>query len=216
MGFEQLRRKMVEQQLIARGISDQRVLAAFQKVARHKFVPEKYHDRAYGDYPLPIGLEQTISQPYMVALMTQSLGLKPEATVLEIGTGSGYQAAILAELAVRVFSVERVPELAEQASRRLADLDYQNIQIKIADGTCGWPEFAPYDGILVAAGAPAVPQPLIDQLKMEKTLVIPLGNNFTQTLTAIKKRPDKTETRQLCGCIFVPLKGVYGWSEKDG
>lgn len=215
MIFSALRKKMVEEQLIPRGIKDKKVLEAFQKVPRHNFVPKRYLDSAYGDFPLSIGEGQTISQPYMVALMTECLGLSGGETILEIGAGSGYQAAILAELASRVYTVERVVSLAEKARRCLKNLDYKNIQIEIGDGTRGWPEFAPYEGIVVTAAAPDIPKPLIEQLRIKGKLVIPIGGSFNQMLTVITKHKDRIETKQICGCVFVPLLGKYGWKEKD-
>lgn len=215
MNFSALRKKMVEEQLIPRGIKDKKVLEAFQKVPRHNFVPKRYLDSAYGDFPLSIGEGQTISQPYMVALMTECLGLSGEETILEIGAGSGYQAAILAELASRVYTVERVVSLAEKARACLKNLDYKNIQIEIGDGTRGWPEFAPYEGIVVTAAAPDIPKPLIEQLRIKGKLVIPIGGSFNQMLTVITKHKDRIETKQICGCVFVPLLGKYGWKEKD-
>lgn len=215
MNFSALRKKMVEEQLIPRGINDKKVLEAFQKVPRHNFVPKRYLDSAYGDFPLSIGEGQTISQPYMVALMTECLGLSGGETILEIGAGSGYQAAILAELASRVYTVERVVSLAEKARTCLKNLDYKNIQIEIGDGTRGWPEFAPYEGIVVTAAAPDIPKPLIEQLRIKGKLVIPIGGSFNQMLTVITKHKDRIETKQICGCVFVPLLGKYGWKEKD-
>ena len=206
---------MVEEQLIPRGIKDKKVLEVFQKVPRHNFVPKRYLDSAYGDFPLSIGEGQTISQPYMVALMTECLGLSGVETILEIGAGSGYQAAILAELASRVYTVERVVSLAEGARTCLKNLDYKNIQIEIGDGTRGWPEFAPYEGIVVTAAAPDIPKPLIEQLRIKGKLVIPIGGSFNQMLTVITKHKDRIETKQICGCVFVPLLGKYGWKEKD-
>ena len=215
MNFPALRKKMVEEQLIPRGIKDKKVLEAFQKVPRHNFVPKRYLDSAYGDFPLSIGEGQTISQPYMVALMTECLGLSGGETILEIGAGSGYQAAILAELASRVYTVERVVSLAEGARTCLKNLDYKNIQIEIGDGTCGWPGFAPYEGIVVTAAAPDIPKPLIEQLRIKGKLVIPIGGSFNQMLTVITKHKDRIETKQICGCVFVPLLGKYGWKEKN-
>lgn len=215
MDFAALREKMVKEQLIPRGIKEPGVLAAFGKVPRHKFVPEKYLDSAYADLPLPIGAGQTISQPYMAALMTQCLELSGEQSVLEIGTGSGYQAAILAELAGKVYSVERLDALAKQSQRRLQDLGYQNIRIKVADGSAGWPEFAPYDKIIVTAASPAIPRPFIEQLNIGAKLVIPVGGSANQVLTQVVKHKDKIETEELCGCVFVPLLGEYGWRKKD-
>lgn len=204
---------MIKEQLIPRGINNPRVLAAFAKVPRHKFVPERYLDSAYGDFPLSIGAGQTISQPYIVALMTQELGLSGKETILEIGTGSGYQAAILAELVKKVYSVERIAELGKKAKRRLEVLGYKNIQIKIADGTGGWQEFAPYDGIIATAAAPTIPQPLIEQLNARGRMVIPVGGSFSQVLTKIEKRKGKIVSGEICGCVFVPLKGQFGWKE---
>lgn len=215
MNFSALRKKMVEEQLIPRGIKDKKVLEAFQKVPRHNFVPKRYLDSAYGDFPLSIGEGQTISQPYMVALMTECLGLSGGETILEIGAGSGYQAAILAELASRVYTVERVVSLAEGARTCLKNLNYKNIQIEIGDGTRGWPEFAPYEGIVVTAAAPDIPKPLIEQLRIKGKLVIPTGGSFSQMLAVITKHKDRIETKQICGCVFVPLLGKYGWKEKD-
>lgn len=213
--FLDLRQQMVEEQLANRDIRDQRVLAACQKVPRHKFVPKAYSAKAYQDYPLPIGEEQTISQPYMVALMTQCLGLSGQEKVLEIGTGSGYQTALLAELAQQVYSVERVPALAEKARLVLAELGYRNIEIKAGDGTQGWPQHGPFDAIIVTAGAPDIPAPLIEQLKEGGRLVIPLGGRFTQTLAVVTKNKQGTLRQDWCGCIFVPLVGRYGWGEEN-
>ncbi len=205
---------MVEAQLIARGIEDQRVLQALGKVPRHKFVPEKYSASAYGDFPLPIGAGQTISQPYMVALMTQCLKLSGRESVLEIGTGSGYQTAILAELAAKVYSVERIASLGETAKKTLKVLGYHNIQIQVADGPMGWPEFAPYAGIIATAGAPTIPQPLVAQISVGGRLVIPLGGSFSQTLTVVQKYKDGLKSEEICGCVFVPLVGKHAWSKE--
>lgn len=211
MAREAERDSMVLEQLLPRGIKEERVLEAFRRVERHKFVPKKLAAEAYADHPLPIGEGQTISQPYIVALMTESLNLKGEAKVLEVGTGSGYQTAILAELAAEVYSVERVSTLAKNAERLLEDLGYRNIYIKCADGTLGWPENAPYDGILVTAAAPSAPQSLIEQLAENGRLVIPIGDTYTQTLTVIQKRAGNFATTEVCGCVFVPLIGKEGW-----
>ncbi|MBU3933401.1 MAG: protein-L-isoaspartate(D-aspartate) O-methyltransferase [Candidatus Omnitrophica bacterium] len=215
MDFPALRKKMVEEQLIPRGIKDPKVLEAFRKVPRHKFVPEKYLDSAYGDFPLSIGEGQTISQPYIVALMTQCLELSGEEAVLEIGTGSGYQAAILAQLASRVYSVERVAGLTEKAQLRLKDLGYRNIRIKSGDGTLGWPEFAPYGGIIVTAAGPDIPKALLEQLNIGGKMVIPVGGRFSQILTVVNKPEGRIETSEICACVFVPLMGKYGWGEED-
>ncbi len=210
--YEQLRRRMVEQQLIPRGISDPRVLEAFLKVPRHRFVQPAMQHRAYDDNPLPIGQGQTISQPLMVALMTQALRLTGRERVLEIGTGSGYQAAILAELAAQVFTVERLETLARQARQILDELHYHNIAIKIGDGTLGWAEHAPYDRIIVTAGAPAVPKTYWEQLAEDGVLVIPVGDSFMQSLQVIEKKQGRQVRSNYGGCTFVPLVGKYGWN----
>lgn len=202
---------MVQLQLAARGISDQRVLEAMRKVPRHLFVPEDLQDIAYGDHPLSIGEGQTISQPYMVALMTQLLELKETDRVLEVGTGSGYQAAILAELAYQVFTIERIPSLSQKAERLLCDLGYDNIFFKVGNGTLGWKEFAPYNKIIVTAGAPGVPESLVDQLGDKGRMVIPIGDTFTQILTAVDKVNGHIRKSEICGCVFVPLIGEEGW-----
>ncbi len=204
---------MVQKQLIWRGIKDRRVLEAMRKVPRHLFVGEELWDRAYDDGPLPIGEEQTISQPYMVALMTEALALKGYETVLEIGTGSGYQAAILAELALQVFSLERIDTLAERARKLLADLGYKNIVIEVRDGTLGLPDQAPFHGIMVTAGAPFIPQTLIEQLTLGGCLVIPVGGRDLQWLKKIIRTERGNLEEDLGGCRFVQLIGEYGWKE---
>jgi len=173
--FDEARERMVEEQLIARGIRDARLLDAFHRTPRHLFVPQEYGDLAYADRAVPAGSQQTISQPYIVALMIEALRLQGHERVLEIGTGSGYEAALLAQLALELYSVERLPELASAASRRLASLELHNVQIAVRDGTLGWPERAPFDGILVAAAAPQVPPPLLEQLAEGGRLILPLG-----------------------------------------
>lgn len=213
MDFDRLRDQMVKDQLMARGIFDKHVLDAMRKVPRHKFVPEELHDAAYEDNALPIGEGQTISQPYMVAIMTEKLGLKGGEKVLEIGAGSGYQAAILAEIAGKVFTMEMVPELAEKAKLKLENMGYKNIKVIVGDGTLGLPDEAPFDGIIVTAGAPFVPQPLVDQLAEGGKLVIPVGERFLQTLQIVTKKGKKLVTEDSIGCIFVPLVGKYGWNE---
>jgi len=204
---------MVEEQLVRRGIVDPRVLEAMRKVPRHRFVEEALRDRAYGDHPLPIGEGQTISQPYMVAAMTQLLRLHGDEKVLEIGTGSGYQTAILAELARRVCSVERLPGLAARARRILEELGYTNAVVKTGDGTYGWPDEAPFDRILVTAAAPAVPAPLFQQLAEGGRLVLPVGDAYAQTLHVVDKVEGRMRTSTDCGCVFVKLIGKYGWEE---
>jgi protein-L-isoaspartate(D-aspartate) O-methyltransferase len=213
MNYAALRDRMAAEQLVGRGISDKKVLEAFRKVERHKFIPEEFRDNAYQDHPLPIGEGQTISQPYMVALMTESLNLKGGEKILEIGAGSGYQAAILAGIAKEVYSVERVEALAKKAESLLKELGYNNVKIKVGDGTMGWPENAPYDGIIVTAGAPKIPDAYIDELNIGGRLVIPVGGAFSQALTIVEKKPGGIQTRELCGCVFVPLVGKEGWRE---
>jgi protein-L-isoaspartate(D-aspartate) O-methyltransferase len=212
--IDKLRAAMVVEQLIPRNISDKRVLEAFRKVPRHEFVPEDLRQSAYNDYPIPIGENQTISQPYMVALMTECLKLKDGEKVLEIGTGSGYQAAILGEIAGEVYSVERFKDLADKASEILHSLGYKNIHIKVGDGTLGWSEFAPYDGIVVTAGAPGVPESLVKQLKDGGRLVIPIDSGgFGQILTLVERVGHTTRQSDICACTFVPLIGKEGWPE---
>ncbi|HSO71184.1 MAG TPA: protein-L-isoaspartate(D-aspartate) O-methyltransferase, partial [Thermodesulfobacteriota bacterium] len=181
------RERMVQTQLVARGISDPKVLYAMQKVPRHLFVEEALQNQAYGDFPLPIGEQQTISQPYIVAFMTEALKLTGVEKVLEIGTGTGYQAAILAELAPEVYSIERVYSLVSRARRILESLRYFNVKIKASDGTLGWPEEAPFDAIIVTAAAPGIPKPLLDQLAMGGRLIIPVGDRQTQSLDLVRK-----------------------------
>jgi protein-L-isoaspartate(D-aspartate) O-methyltransferase len=207
------RERMVDEQLARRGITDVRVLDAMRKVPRHRFVEEALRDRAYGDHPLPIGDGQTISQPYMVAAMTQLLRLGGSEKVLEIGTGSGYQTAVLAELARRVCSIERLAALAARARQILEELGYTNAVVRTGDGTYGWPDEAPFDRILVAAGAPAVPAPLFQQLAEGGRLVMPVGEAQAQTLTVVEKADGQMRTSTDCGCVFVKLVGRYGWEE---
>jgi len=206
------REKMVQEQLVARGIKDPRVLQALRKVPRHFFVESALADRAYDDGPLPIGEKQTISQPYMVALMTEALELKGDEKVLEVGTGSGYQTAILAGLCLNVFSVEKIRYFAVRARAILDELGYYNIAIHVGDGTLGWSEHAPFDAILVTAGAPGLPQPLLDQLAVGGRLVIPLGDEQSQVLERIRRTASGLEQEQLGECRFVKLWGKYGWA----
>ena len=202
---------MVEEQLVRRGIRDARVLAAMRKVPRHLFVEEALQEQAYGDHALPIGERQTISQPFMVALMTEALQLKGDEKVLEIGTGSGYQTAVLAELAATVYTVERVGPLIERAGRRFTALGYRNIRCRQADGSVGWEEAGPFDAILVTAGAPDVPRPLVAQLREGGRLVIPVGSRTTQVLKRIVKVKGSIREAVLTSCVFVPLIGAEGW-----
>ena len=213
MNFEDARRHMVERQLMPRGIRSAWVLAAMGRVPRHLFVEESLRDMAYEDHPLPIGEGQTISQPYMVALMTDALHVTPDSVVLEIGTGSGYQTAILAEQAKWVYSVERLDGLAQQARTLLDSLNYRNIDIHVGDGTLGWPEHAPYDRIVVTAGAPVVPKALIEQLTEDGKLVIPVGDRMSQTLQILTKHQGQLRTETSCQCVFVKLIGQDGWKE---
>jgi protein-L-isoaspartate(D-aspartate) O-methyltransferase len=204
---------MVETQLRQRGIRNQRVLAAMARVARHEFVDERYQDQAYDDNPLPIGESQTISQPYIVALMLELLDPAPDDVVLEIGTGSGYQTALLAELARHIYSIERHPALAFRAQGTLQRLGYHGVTLEVGDGSAGLPANAPYDGIVVAAAAPTMPQALFDQLKERGRMVIPIGLPEAQDLQLIKKLEGKPVITQQLGCRFVPLIGEQGYQE---
>lgn len=211
--YESKRQRMVEEQFIGRDISDKRVLDAMGKVPRHLFVPEEHRELAYSDCPLPIGHNQTISQPYIVALMTQMLELKGNEIVLEIGTGSGYQAAVLSLLSRGVYTIERYEILAQQALKSINQLDIKNITLKVGDGTLGWPEHAPYDAILTTAAAPKVPQPLLDQLADGGRLVIPVGGRIGQYLERWFREGDKFRHEQTVAVAFVPLLGKYGWRD---
>jgi len=204
---------MVQRQLVGRGIMDRRVLAAMGEVPRHLFVDESLWPEAYDDNPLPIGEGQTISQPYMVAIMTELLELQADERVLEIGTGSGYQAAVLTRLCQWVYTVERIGSLSERARKAIAACGYENITFKVGDGTEGWPEEAPFDGIVVTAGAPTVPDVLVHQLRLGGRLVIPVGNRFSQTLKRVIKTEDGPRVESHTGCRFVDLVGRHGWSE---
>ncbi|MBU0479234.1 protein-L-isoaspartate(D-aspartate) O-methyltransferase [bacterium] len=208
------RLNMVGVQLAHRGIKDKRVLDAMSKVPRHLFVPSDSISVAYTDQPLSIGESQTISQPYMVALMSECLKLSGGEKILELGTGSGYQAAILAELGFSVYTMERISTLSIGAQRILKHLGYENIKFKVGDGTLGWHENAPYDGIMVTAGAPKVSQVLIDQLSEGGRIVIPVGNSFSQELFVASKINKKIKTQNICGCMFVPLIGKHGWNSE--
>ena len=211
MDFAVLRKRMVEEQLIPRGIKNQRLLDAFYKVERHKFVPGDLRGTAYADFPVPIGEGQTISQPYIVALMTQCLDLTGDERVLEIGTGSGYQSAILAELAKEIYTIERFVNLAKSAETALKESGYKNITIKVGDGTLGWKEIAPFDRIIITAASPRIPLPLTEQINESGKMVLPLGEPLSQVLTVVEKKKGKLESIQVCGCVFVPLIGKYGW-----
>ncbi len=202
---------MVQTQIVNRGVQDKRVIETFSRVPRHRFVDDAFIGQAYKDFPLPIGAEQTISQPYMVAAMTECLDLKGKETVLEVGTGSGYQTAILAELADRVYTVERISELACRARERLEGLGYRNIAFRVGDGSLGWPEFAPFDRIMVTAGSPSLPMPLLDQLSDEGIMVIPVGGGGVQRLNSVRKHKGHVTRKEFFDCVFVPLLGKEGW-----
>jgi protein-L-isoaspartate(D-aspartate) O-methyltransferase len=205
------RERMVDEQVAARGISDPRVLVAMRRVPRHRFVQEALRDRAYGDHPLPIGEEQTISQPFIVGLMTALLELTGREKVLEIGTGSGYQTAVLAELVRRVCSIERLPRLAERARATLEALGHDNVWVRIGSGTLGWPDEAPFDRIIVTAGGPGVPPPLVQQLAEGGRMVLPVGTPENQTLTIVEKVGAEVRKRTHSECKFVKLVGKYAW-----
>jgi protein-L-isoaspartate(D-aspartate) O-methyltransferase len=212
--YESKRLQMVEGQIRDRGVRDRRLLDAFRKVPRHLFLDDALRPQAYDDHPLPIGEKQTISQPYIVALMTEALHLTGYEKVLEIGTGSGYQTAILAELAEQVYSIERIPSLAKRARKVLDDLKYSNIIIRIGDGTDGWREYAPYAGIIVTAAAPEAPDPLLQQLETGGRLVIPIGDEYNQELVVyVKEGEDRYREERYGGVRFVKLIGSHGWKE---
>ncbi|MEN6437094.1 MAG: protein-L-isoaspartate(D-aspartate) O-methyltransferase [Syntrophobacter sp.] len=213
MNFKKARERMVETQLVGRDITDERVLEAMRKVPRHQFVDEALQDQSYSDHPLPIGEKQTISQPFVVALMTESLKLTGDEKVLEIGTGSGYQTAVLCELAGRVFSVERYPALAYRANQVLQKLGYTNMIIRVGDGSMGWADDSPFDGIIVTAGTPRIPQPLMDQLTVGGRLVVPVGDRFGQDLILVERAPEGFNRINLGGVRFVDLVGKWGWKE---
>jgi protein-L-isoaspartate(D-aspartate) O-methyltransferase len=214
--YKKQRSRMVETQIKSRGISDSRVLRAMETVPRHLFIDEGLIDQAYTDSPLPISEKQTISQPYIVALMTQALELKGNERVLEIGTGSGYQTAILASLADRVFSIERIAALAAKARKILDQLDYYNVAIRVGDGSYGWKEEAPFDAIITTAAAPEIPQYLVEQLAAGGRLIVPIGGRDVQTLyklTRLIENPQEIRKEDLGGCRFVSLIGESGWKE---
>ena len=207
------RERMVKEQIIARGVEDKRIIDAMMRVPRHIFVDKIYAHQAYNDYPLAVGHGQTISQPYMVAVMTDLLELKADDTALEIGTGSGYQAAILAQLCKMVYTVERLSALKEKARETLGQLGITNIAYMTGDGSLGWPQFAPYDAILVTAGAPEVPNALLEQLAEKGRLVIPVGSELYQTLNLVTKQRGRIFRKEIFECTFVPLLGKQGWKE---
>ncbi len=213
--YRTARRRMVETQIRARGINDPRLLDVFLKIPRHLFVSEELQPDAYEDHPLPIGSGQTISQPYIVALMTSLLELQGDEKVLEIGTGCGYQAAVLGSLAEEVHTVERIEPLAETAGKNLSRLGFQNVHVHMGDGSLGWPDEAPYDGILVTAASPEVPPGLVDQLKINGKLVIPVGERWRQILELWIKKPAGIEKKEILPVVFVPLRGKQGWQDSD-
>jgi protein-L-isoaspartate(D-aspartate) O-methyltransferase len=205
------RRSMVESQLRARGIRDERVLAAMLRVPRHEFVSEEHREQVYEDHPIPIGEGQTISQPYIVAIMLEALALDPSDTVLEIGTGSGYQTALLAELVRQVYSVERYASLARAAQATLARLGFNNVEVLVGDGSRGLPDHAPFDAIVVSAAAPQIPPPLFEQLREGGRMVIPVGPAHAQELQLVRKHEGQPVVTSMEGCRFVPLIGSEGY-----
>lgn len=212
--FENERKQMVEEQLKRRGLSDKRLLTAFESVPRHLFVPEECRYAAYDDGPLPIGFGQTISQPYIVALMTDLLRLKGKECVLEVGTGSGYQAAILGMLTEEVHTVEYLPELANKAGKLLQELGFDNVHVHFGDGSLGWQEFAPYQGILVAAAAPKAPKALLEQLEDGGRLILPVGGRAMQSLEIWERNGDEFNNKSETAVAFVPLRGEQGWDQE--
>ena len=209
------RRKMVEEQILGRGIKDLSLMEVLSRVPRHLFVNSSLQHRAYGDCPLPIGENQTISQPYIVALMTQVLDLKGKERVLEIGTGSGYQTAILAELVSQVFTIERVKPLVKKTKELLEGLKYKNIVFKTFDGTYGWRDQSPFDAILISAATPSIPKSLIEQLADKGRLVAPVGERESQDLIVLNKNGNRVMERKIGSCKFVPLIGKFAWSEEE-
>ncbi len=211
--FIKARSEMVESQIKRRGINNERVLQAFRTIPRHLFVPEEYQTGAYADHPLPIGNEQTISQPYIVALMTSHLNLTGDEKVLEIGTGSGYQTAILANLAKEVHSVERISQLSDLAKRNLRVLEMDNIYLHVGDGSLGWADAAPYDRILITAAAPEIPEIILEQLKVSGRIVGPVGGRWQQMLEVWVKEKKRIKKEQILPVVFVPLRGAHGWQD---
>ena len=209
--YERQREEMVKRQIEARGVTDPKVLAAMLKVPRHLFVSDALWDQAYGDFPLPIGEQQTISQPYIVAEMTQALQLDKDDRVLEIGTGSGYQAAILAEIVFRVYTIEKIYSLYAKTRKLFDTLHYHNIVNKYSDGTCGWEDESPFDAIIVTAGSPGIPKPLVSQLAVGGRMIIPVGDQYSQELIKLFKDEHGIHKTNLGGCRFVKLLGEYGW-----
>ena len=211
--YARARERMVQEQLVSRGINSTRVLQVMARVPRHLFLESELWDQAYEDHPLPIGASQTISQPYMVALMAEALELKGTERVFEVGAGSGYLAAVLSELCAEVFSIETVEKLAFKARNHLTSLGYQNVSVLVGDGTLGWEEYSPYDAIVISAAAPCIPRPLLEQLKTPGYLVFPMGEKELQTLVRIRKDKAGIREEYLGECQFVKLKGQYGWED---
>jgi len=215
MNLKAAREKMVRDQIEARGVRDPRVLAAMRGVPRHLFVGETLVERAYDDTPLPIGDQQTISQPYIVALMVEALELTGVERVLEIGTGSGYEAAVLAELCSELYSIERIPKLAKRAIALLDSLAYRNVQVRVGDGSAGWSEAAPFAAVIMSAAARQIPRPLVEQLGDGGRLVLPMGEENAQTLVRLRKKQGGLQEDCLGECRFVKLIGAYGWEEPE-
>jgi protein-L-isoaspartate(D-aspartate) O-methyltransferase len=213
--YAELRASMVLNQIERRGIIDEKILTAMHEIPRHLFVPKEYWGDAYADHPLPIGGGQTISQPYIVAFMTNVLDLKEDDNVLEIGTGSGYQAAVLSRLVKKVHTIERISELAERAHQTFVEMGLLNIEVHVADGSLGWIEKAPYQAILVTAAAPQAPKALLDQLDESGRMVIPVGSRFHQELELWRKQKTKLHRQEVLPVVFVPLYGEHGWDAKD-
>jgi len=209
--WESARERMVATQIAARGVGDEKVLAAMRRVPRHLFVPAEVRGSAYSDYPLPIGHGQTISQPYIVAMMTSLLQIQPDDRLLEIGSGSGYQAAVLGILAREVISIERIPEVAQLAKKNLADAGITNVTVVIGDGTLGFPGGAPYDGVLITAATPSIPSPLVEQLAEGGRLVAPVGSRDLQELVRLTRKGHDLTRESFGGVVFVPLLGEHGW-----
>jgi len=214
MDYEIARARMVQEQFIKRGITDERVLAAMGALPRHLFIDQAFWPRAYGDHSLPIGNDQTISQPYIVALMTQELQLPENASVLEIGTGSGYQAAVLGVMGCTVYSIERFTDLSERARKIIEKLQIRNINFRVGDGSLGWKEHAPFDAIIVAAGSPDLPESLVEQLAVGGKLIIPVGSRQSQRLIKVVRGRQMLEKHDICGCMFVPLVGDNAWKSE--
>ncbi len=209
--WESARERMVATQIAARGVGDEQVLAAMRRVPRHLFVPAEVRGSAYSDYPLPIGHGQTISQPYIVAMMTSLLQIQPDDHLLEIGSGSGYQAAVLGILAREVISIERIPEVAQLAKKNLADAGITNVTVVIGDGTLGFPGGAPYDGVLITAATPSIPSPLVEQLAEGGRIVAPVGSRDLQELVRLTRKGHDLIRESFGGVVFVPLLGEHGW-----